>query len=244
MKKNITLFVALIVNVALYSQVGINTQNPQGIFNIDGGKDNPATGSAHTTIQQSNDLVFTANGNLGLGTINPDTKLHINNSTVGAIKIIDGTQGAGRVLVSDSNGVGTWQPNTGNQQSNYQNFQCSTASNFTINNGVATSLPGIGAYTVLNTGKYELIFHSFFRVPATTGVYTFYVQIFVNGNIVKNDETYGYVQGNSYFNTHYPAIISANAGDSITIKIAPTNNFIIDSPLASRNNLDIIYLGL
>ena len=110
MKKNITLFVTLIVNVALYSQVGINTQNPQGIFNIDGGKDNPTTGSAFTAAQRKNDLVFTANGNLGLGTIFPTTKLHIDNGTSnGAIRIVDGTQAAGKVLTSDANGVATWK---------------------------------------------------------------------------------------------------------------------------------------
>ena len=115
MKKNITLFVTLIVNVALYSQVGINTQNPQGIFNIDGGKDNPTTGSAHTTVQQSNDLVFTANGNLGLGTISPSTKLHITTGGTATtpnpsgFRLEDGNQSTGRILTSDANGVGTWE---------------------------------------------------------------------------------------------------------------------------------------
>jgi hypothetical protein len=49
-------------------------------------------------------------GNVGIGTNNPSVKLELNNGTTpGAIKIVDGTQGAGKVLVSDANGVGTWQ---------------------------------------------------------------------------------------------------------------------------------------
>lgn len=49
-------------------------------------------------------------GNIGIGTTTPSTKLEINNGTTnGAIKIVDGTQGAGRVLTSDANGVGTWK---------------------------------------------------------------------------------------------------------------------------------------
>jgi hypothetical protein len=34
----------MIVSGAIYSQVGINTSNPQGTFHVDGGKDNDATG--------------------------------------------------------------------------------------------------------------------------------------------------------------------------------------------------------
>lgn len=49
-------------------------------------------------------------GNIGIGTTTPSTKLEINNGTTnGAIKIVDGTQGNGKVLMSDANGVGTWQ---------------------------------------------------------------------------------------------------------------------------------------
>lgn len=45
-----------------------------------------------------------ATGNVGLGTSAPDTKLHV----AGSIKMVDGNQGAGRVLTSDANGVGSW----------------------------------------------------------------------------------------------------------------------------------------
>jgi len=44
-------------------------------------------------------------GGVGIGTNNPDQKLHV----VGSVKIVDGNQGAGKVLTSDANGVGTWQ---------------------------------------------------------------------------------------------------------------------------------------
>ncbi|MDF2553196.1 MAG: hypothetical protein K0R77_2471, partial [Chryseobacterium sp.] len=48
-------------------------------------------------------------GNLGIGTGSPTNKLHVTNPTAGAVRIVDGTQQAGRVLTSDANGVGTWQ---------------------------------------------------------------------------------------------------------------------------------------
>ena len=44
------------------------------------------------------------NGNVGIGTITPSEKLEIS----GKIKITDGSQATGRVLVSNATGVGTW----------------------------------------------------------------------------------------------------------------------------------------
>ena len=166
MKKNITLIAALIINVALYSQVGINTENPQGIFNIDGGKDNPTTGSAHTAAQQRNDLVFAANGNLGLGTISPTTKLHIDNGTTnGAIRIVDGTQAAGKVLTSDANGVATWQnKGLGTITNTTVDWSSPTAADYAYPNDTVTVL---GPFTVPQTGWYR--FDSrFFMVQNTT----------------------------------------------------------------------------
>ena len=55
-------------------------------------------------------LINPSGGNVGINTTTPTTKLHIDNgTTAGAIRIVDGTQGAGKVLTSDANGVGTWQ---------------------------------------------------------------------------------------------------------------------------------------
>lgn len=78
MKKNL-LLAGLLTTFSLVakSQVGINTSNPQGIFNIDGLKNNPTTG-VPTTAQATDDLVVTSNGNLGLGLIAPGTTLDVN----------------------------------------------------------------------------------------------------------------------------------------------------------------------
>jgi len=55
-------------------------------------------------------MLIDENGNVGVGTTSPATKLEVNNgTTAGAIKIVDGTQASGKVLMSDANGVGTWQ---------------------------------------------------------------------------------------------------------------------------------------
>ena len=52
-----------------------------------------------------NDIHYST-GNIGIGTLTPDTKLHVE----GAVKIADGTQAAGKILTSDANGLASWQP--------------------------------------------------------------------------------------------------------------------------------------
>jgi hypothetical protein len=49
-------------------------------------------------------FAFTNTGNLGIGTNSPADKLHV----VGSIRMVDGNQAAGRVLVSDANGTMIW----------------------------------------------------------------------------------------------------------------------------------------
>ncbi|MDW9378743.1 hypothetical protein [Chryseobacterium sp. JV558] len=52
----------------------------------------------------NNNLVLANNNNVGIGTDSPTQKLHVN----GSIRIVDGSQGASKVLTSDANGVSTW----------------------------------------------------------------------------------------------------------------------------------------
>lgn len=116
MNKNIIISIGLLLSGFSYSQVGINTSNPQGIFNIDGGKDNPTTGTGHTPEQQLNDFTVTAAGNVGIGKIAPSTKLHITTGGTATtpnpsgFRLEDGNQNTDFVLTSDTDGVGTWKP--------------------------------------------------------------------------------------------------------------------------------------
>lgn len=59
--------------------------------------------SSQWTTAGSN--IHFATGNVGVGTTTPDTKLHV----AGSLKVVDGTQGTGKVLTSDANGVASWQ---------------------------------------------------------------------------------------------------------------------------------------
>lgn len=73
-----------------------------------------ATDLNATTSQDNTIILGHKNGhnntpNIGVGTYKPDSKVHIVANGPNAIKIVDTNQGAGKVLTSDANGVGTWK---------------------------------------------------------------------------------------------------------------------------------------
>ncbi len=81
------------------------------------GATNVLNTAANTIAGLRSDLVFTeaggaermrivgANGNVGINTTAPTEKLELQ----GSVKIVDGSEGAGKVLTSDASGKGTWQ---------------------------------------------------------------------------------------------------------------------------------------
>lgn len=79
-----TLLFLTLGSTAYFAQIGVNTQNPQAAFHIDGTKDNPATGMP-TATQQLNDVVVTSSGNVGIGTVTPDasSSLEVNTTNKG-----------------------------------------------------------------------------------------------------------------------------------------------------------------
>ncbi|WP_048509332.1 hypothetical protein [Chryseobacterium sp. FH2] len=114
MKNKFMIASYLLVSGILFSQVGINNQKPQGIFHVDGAKDNPATVAPNAT-QQLNDFVVDASGKVGIGTTTPSQKLEINtggttSAPITGFKLSDGNQKTDYVLTADTNGVGTWRP--------------------------------------------------------------------------------------------------------------------------------------
>jgi hypothetical protein len=108
--------------------IGIGTTDPQSPLSIrnrienekllgfenTGGEEewniaiNPA-GKNGLNIQENknanSNLFIQSGGNVGIGTISPQATLDLN----GTIKISDGSQGRGKILTSDSDGLASWQ---------------------------------------------------------------------------------------------------------------------------------------
>ena len=90
---------------------GLLTQNAthqyfvgtQGTFEAAGGTNSGFHIYDNTVGAQR--LVIDANGNIGINNFAPAAKLDI----VGTVKIVDGTEGAGKVLTSDVDGLASWQ---------------------------------------------------------------------------------------------------------------------------------------
>ena len=78
------------------ADTAVNSGNPGSIYF--------ATARHGQTLPTTN-MVIKHNGNVGIGTQNPGRKLEV----VGGVKIVDGTQGAGKVLTSDVAGNASWQ---------------------------------------------------------------------------------------------------------------------------------------
>lgn len=80
MKKCILLIISLLLAELCISQVGINTENPRGVFHIDTKGDTSAQGANF-----SDDIVADTEGKMGIGTLTPQAKLDIN----GNLRIAD-----------------------------------------------------------------------------------------------------------------------------------------------------------
>ncbi len=122
-------FEALYSNITGYNNVANGylalSSNTTGYYNTaigykanvsDTNLTNATAIGAKAYVSQDNSMVLgsingvndaSADTKVGIGTSTPDTKLHIK----GDVKIVDGTQGDGKVLTSDEDGVASWQTN-------------------------------------------------------------------------------------------------------------------------------------
>lgn len=67
----------ILYSLSIFSQkVGINIVDPQGIFHVDS-KGNNNDSTTPTSLKHKDDFIITSDGNIGIGTIKPTTKLHI-----------------------------------------------------------------------------------------------------------------------------------------------------------------------
>ncbi len=91
--------------------------------------------------------------NVGIGTVAPAERLHV----VGSIRMVDGSQAAGRVMTSNASGTASWtDPGTiFNGWSTTGNAGTNTTTNFigtTDNNGIAFRTNNIERMRIYNTG--------------------------------------------------------------------------------------------
>lgn len=151
MKKKILLLMGVFsIGILLYAQVGINTQSPQGIFHVD------SKGDTNGATNVIDDILVDANGNMGIGTITPQAKLHIvtggtSSSPKSGIILKDGNEVNGRVLTTDATGLATWkQLGVAPAVQGYLN----RATTLQLNYSYASGYLSTGCYIDLPPGKW------------------------------------------------------------------------------------------
>ena len=92
-----------------FGQVGINADNPSASLDILSKGNTSATKALEVNSSTAEIVTVLDNGNVGINVTNPATKLHIVSSTAGSgLRLADGSQAAGNVLISDSDGNARW----------------------------------------------------------------------------------------------------------------------------------------
>ncbi|UTX50779.1 hypothetical protein [Chryseobacterium sp. MA9] len=218
-----------------FAQIGINTPNPQTMFHVDGQKDNPTTGVPNTA-QQLNDFAVTSNGDVGVGTTNPTSKLELNSGTnnVSGLKFTNLTSASpvsnGAILGVDASGnvIKTqFTPLTGESvlNGNYDLIPTGPLpfqENFNILN---ITLPAAGTYEI----KYQLyaqINLTASTVSSTASVVAWLTTAPSPGNLVVNSAVFvcGYQVPPTINST--TAISGGNMGTMTVTVTGPTTYYL------------------
>lgn len=149
-------------------------------------KQNTGLGYIGFRVGNIDQAVITNTGNMGIGTTTPAQKVDI----IGKIKITDGTQGVGKVLSSDANGVGTWVNNTAITPAVIGSFPGGGAN---IGSGTAVGVQSPMTYCnvniVLPPGKW-IVFGTYLlagTTSLTTGQSVFVRTTLSSSNVVLNN---------------------------------------------------------
>lgn len=120
----------------------------------------------------------TSNVDVGIGTINPQQRLHV----VGSIRMNDGNEAAGKVMVSDANGTGSWQKIG---QPTYYTVKGTT------NAGATTVLSPLPQMTITLTPQDSIVFVHFGAAGFSSGCGqgAIFFKILLNGTVVLEAQT-------------------------------------------------------
>lgn len=166
----------------LSAQIGINTDDPHinSIIHIDGAGDNETSAS----VKFANDVIFTKDGSLGLGTLNPQAKVDVN----GTFRYIDGNQKEGRILKSDALGNARWQDftvinvaiwnavNNSFSVSNYNEIRLSGTSSVSNDTGIGLENVAATSSVKVPAGRYIIFISSDFTEIQENGWFKLYLE--------------------------------------------------------------------
>jgi len=190
MKKKIIVACSLITFGVSFAQVGINTANPQGMFHVDGAKDNNTTGTP-TAAQQLNDVIVTNAGNVGIGTTTPTAKMEINSGTANTsgfrfTNLTSATPiSAGQTIGVDASGNVITLPNPTAVSVTPYEVASTSGADFNVDDASDTVVSGSSQTITIPTGGKAVFINFMLGIDFTTTVGTgagyFRAMLFIDG---------------------------------------------------------------
>ena len=157
---------------------------------------------------------ITSNGQVLVNTTTPliggtTSKLQINNGTIpGAIQLVDGTQGEGKVLTSDANGIGTWKISAVSTE----------VFSYKITYPASFTLPLMGQ--TKNLGSFQVDVSGIYRVTIDLNIPTGYMLTIGSGS---NNSIIHYSQSPVRFLQHTLVFLQAGLNNMSIYNDAGTN---------------------
>jgi hypothetical protein len=179
---------------------------PSGSIGTDLSDLQMTTGQASNNNTQVPRLTIKAiSGNVGVGTTTPTSKLEI----AGDIKIVDGTQGAGKVLTSDANGKASWQSSNLASGSLYGMVNIIGSSSATVGAGGTIDVPGVSyTHTVPSGVTSQTVFITVIGYAPNN-----------NGDANGGQGTFNLIQNNVKISSSYYAVANSPTLSDLPIPI-------------------------
>ena len=210
--------------------------NSIAIGNNSGAANNAVALGNGVNAYAANTMILGNNLNVGIGTNNPQAKLHLTTS----FRYADGTQGAGKVLTSDGAGDATWQEPANTSLEAYGEMYDSNGGGQSTNSGGTSSYTrSLGAASVLKnvihsnsayylevqvSGIYEVTYNATVLGDDGSRVIEFYIEAAPgNNSFVKIDRSSSYVTHlvtGDRQNTKRSILVSLDANDRIRLRYA------------------------
>jgi hypothetical protein len=176
-------------------QIGqIKSQNTLGFDLSSQGYLSFSTGPSYSEAMR-----ISTNGYVGIGLTGPSSSLHIFATQSGAFRLEDGTQGVGKVLISDANGVASWTSSVSVSvatasilQDIFYNLGGTVSATNSTSAIYRTGALSIGTGSVTTYGPLSLPVEGRFTVSSSTGTVSLVVD--ESGNIFNDS-----INGNTKF---------------------------------------------
>lgn len=239
MKKKFFLLIGILSIGTNYAQVGINTENPFGVFHIDT-KANTG-GTKATPTGDADDFIIDDSGNMGIGTAKPTAMLDVN----GLVRIRGGNPKAGYAYTSDdANGNGKWAEIKPSKDTRLTHILKGVSTSHTFPIGFESELD---KFTVSTPGNYIAIFRWWGVIDNLSSLMNVYLMLYINGTQVDKIEHYMTTndpRGVTCFSTSlYAMDVPANATVRITAQFGNSSHT-IGKWAAQFTKPSIVFFGI